>query len=272
MRDKVIKYVMERHCRMGGFCFYRLEEPNGLDTCCALSVLKLLNIPFHDERTVSYLQAMQHEDGSYDNVFISFYSLKSLLMMKERPAYDPWPYIQDHIQKDRVFADKLPVEVTSIFRKMKCLLDLYKIYQNKTDEFFESRLIRFILGFQNDDGGFGYPRSSLGETSKALTMLRGLSYPPVDLQTSSFVRRCEIPNYGFTNMPGSSLSFMEYIHEGLLALRVLNYKPQYASHCIEFIKNCQNINGGFSRTTHTGIATLENTFYAVSALKFLSAL
>jgi len=49
MRDKVIKYAMERHCRMGGFYFYRLEEPNGLNTCCALSVLKLREIPFQKE-------------------------------------------------------------------------------------------------------------------------------------------------------------------------------------------------------------------------------
>ena len=33
---------MDRKCRDGGFCFYRLEEPNGLDTYSALSVLHLL--------------------------------------------------------------------------------------------------------------------------------------------------------------------------------------------------------------------------------------
>jgi hypothetical protein len=37
-------------------------------------------------------------------------------------------------------------------------------------------------------------------------------------------------------------------------------------------RRCQTKNGGFSRTMHGGMATLEHTFYAVNGLKLLSAL
>jgi len=33
--------------------------------------------PFEDEKTVAYLQNMQNDDGSYDSVFLAFYSLKA---------------------------------------------------------------------------------------------------------------------------------------------------------------------------------------------------
>ena len=69
LRQRVLDYVIDRQCRKGGFCFYKLEEPNGLDTYSALSLLNLLDVSFKDEKTVAYLQNMQNDDGSYDSVF-----------------------------------------------------------------------------------------------------------------------------------------------------------------------------------------------------------
>lgn len=271
IKEKVCRYVMERHCRMGGFCFYRIEEPNGLDTYCALSILKLLDIPFHDDRTVAYLRDMQHEDGVYDSAFAAFYSLKSLAILGKSPLSNPLPYIRDHVDKDRVTAEKLPVEIHSVFHRMTCLVDLFTMIKKCRDEGLEKRIIQYILTFHNRDSGFGYPKSTLAETAKALTMLAKLNYPLKPLQAENFLRRCEIANYGFTNIPGASLSFLEFIHSGIIASAVLNYQPRYAKDCMVFIMNCQNKTGGFARTTQNGIATLENSFYAVKALKLMSA-
>ena len=89
LKDRVLQYVMDRKCRDGGFCFYRLEEPNGLDTYSALSVLNLLGVPLHDRKTVAFLQGMQNGDGSYESVFMAFYSLKSLQLAEREPERDP---------------------------------------------------------------------------------------------------------------------------------------------------------------------------------------
>ncbi|MDI9642756.1 MAG: hypothetical protein QFX37_04470 [Archaeoglobales archaeon] len=40
----------------------------------------------------------------------------------------------------------------------------------------------------------------------------------------------------------------------------------------EFVENLQNYNGGFRRSVYGGISTLEDTYYAVSILKFLRVL
>ena len=60
LRQKVIHYVLDRKCLSGGFCFYKLEEPNGSDTWNALSILDLLRVRFEDEATIAYLRGTQH--------------------------------------------------------------------------------------------------------------------------------------------------------------------------------------------------------------------
>ena len=125
LKDGTIRYVMERKCREGGFCFYRLEEPNGLGTYSALSLLNLLGVPYRGRNTVAYLQNMQNGDGSYDSVFMAFYSLKGLRLFGEESRRDPWPYILRHVRHDRADADRLPAEVTSVYKRMVFLVDLY---------------------------------------------------------------------------------------------------------------------------------------------------
>jgi len=68
----VIKYAQARRCRKGGFCFYRLEEPNGSDTYYALSIFNILGVAFHDERTIRYLESPE-EVKSLDNVISYVY-------------------------------------------------------------------------------------------------------------------------------------------------------------------------------------------------------
>jgi len=272
MRKKIVDYVEDRRCRGGGFCFYKLEEPNGSDTYFALSILNWLDAPAGNSKTVTYLQKMQHADGSYDSVFSAFYSLKGLRLLNAEPLNDPWPYILKHVRSDRIRADLLPAEVLSIFKRMTFLVELFRMFKREDDPALERTLVRYILDFRNEDFGFGHLQSTLSETAKALVMLRALSYPLENLKVDRFLMECEIPRYGFTEIPGTSLSFLEFIYGGLLAASILDYTLRYAGPCIDFIKDCQTRSGGFSRAMHGGIATLENTFYAVHGLKLLSAL
>lgn len=272
LKERVLRYVMERGCREGGFCFYKLEEPNGLDTYSALSVLNLLGVSFQDGKTVSYLQGMQNDDGSYDSVFMAFYSLKSLQLAEREPRRDPWPYILNHIRSDRVDADKLPAEVTSAYRRMAFLVDLYVTFKRNSDPLVERNIMDFVLRFHNEDQGFGYRQSTLGETARALLMLTLLNYPVQKLSVLDFIRQCETPACGFTDIPETSLSYLEYIHAGAVAAFLTGYRIRHLDQCTDFIRNCQNRTGGFSRVMHGGIATLEDTCYALKSLKLLSAL
>jgi len=56
----------------------------------------------------------------------------------------------------------------------------------------------------------------------------------------------------------------------VLASHLLVRRPHYAKQCEAFVLNCQNRNGGFSRTPHGGIATMEDTWHAVHALRLLT--
>jgi hypothetical protein len=159
--------------------------------------------------------------------------------------------------------------VTAAFKRSFYLVSLYKNLKNAVDGGIPDGMIHFILQFANADNGFGIGRSSLSETALALNILKQLNYPVEKLRLDDFIRACETPTCGFTDIPGTSMSFIEYMHAGLMASSLAGHQPAYPDQCLAFILNCRNKTGGFSRTTHGGIATLENTFLAIESLKFL---
>ena len=76
---------------------------------------------------------------------------------------------------------------------------------------------------------------------------------------------CENRFYGFVNIPYTSPSFIEHIHAGLELSELFGYVPSFPDSIGDFIMRCQSKNGGFSRSP-TGLANLENTYYAVKSL------
>lgn len=272
LRQKVIQYVLERKCLCGGFCFYKLEEPNGSDTWFALSILNLLHYDFQDEPTVKYLKEMQRPDGTYYSIYTAYYSIKSLSLLGEIPDIDPRIYLAKNLGQYRFDARQLPAEVISLFRRTSYLVDLYETTGIDEENNIQEHIIEFILNFQNEDGGFGHYRSTLHETASALSMMDRFGYAIQELETESFIRRCEVPFFGFTDIPHTSLSFLEYVHAGVYASYLLRLKLAYSDQCELYIRSCQNRNGGFSRTMQSGIATLENTYNAIHALILLSTL
>jgi len=79
--EKVEVYIMERLCENGGFCFYRLEEPNASDTYFAVLALRYLGVDFRNDRTIDFLKNMQRMDGSYSSIYSAYYSIKVLKLM-----------------------------------------------------------------------------------------------------------------------------------------------------------------------------------------------
>ena len=267
VKERTINYVTRCRCVEGGFCFYRLEEPNASDTYYALSILNLLGIDIEDNDTVFYLKNLQKKDGSYSSIYSAYYSIKSLLLLNEKPISSPRAYILNNINFYNV--NKLPVEVISIFKPLWYLMDLCFRLKIELDDKLKRYLINFVLTFRNDDNGFGNTNSTLIETFQALSILNWLDYEIDSLGVKSFIKRCESPVYGFVNVPNTAPSFIEHIHAGVMVSNLLDYKPHYISQCVKFIMGCQNNNGGFSRGS-IGISTLEYTYYAIESLANLS--
>ena len=200
LNDRVIRYVMERRCVSGGFCFYKLEEPNGSDTWHALSILDLLQERFQDKATVEYLRGTQHPDGSYDSIYAAYYAIKSLALLGETPFLNPRPYVMGNLDHYRFDVERLPAEVISMFRRTSYLVELYGVLGMDTDGPLRDNMVDFILGFQNEDGGFGHLFSTLLDTARALADAAELGRPIGELGTERFIQLCEVP---FSDLPTS---------------------------------------------------------------------
>ncbi len=272
LKSRIVDYVMARQCGSGGFCFYRLDEPNGADTYHALTVLHLLDVGFQDAKTAAFLKRLQNADGSYDGIYAAFYAIGGLRLLGHKPDADPGPFIDQSAAGYRLNADRFPAGVASLFQRAACLVNLLLYRESEVEEGQRERLNRLILAYRNGDGGFGHPRSTLTDTAFALRMLGGLAYPVESLAAETFSRRCEDAAFGFTDIPGSSLSCLESLDAGLTASQIAGYRPRYLEACVDFIMACQNRNGGFARAINGGISTLENTCCAVHVLKTLEGL
>ncbi|MBN2688414.1 MAG: hypothetical protein JXR85_09610 [Deltaproteobacteria bacterium] len=267
---RLIDYTKTRRCRTGGFCFYRLEEPNGSDTYYAIAIFKILGVAFHDDRTIRYLIEQQDGDGSYRSIFSAYYALSGLYLMEEHPAYDPAAYLLGHFDHYRFDAECLPAEVTALFKRLVFFIRLCTGLGIDIPKKKKKEIIDFVLNFQRDDGGFGHGLSSLVETEQAASILQLLDYHPVkDLNIKEFIKSCETPVSGFTGVPKSSLTFIEYINSGIRASELVGYRPRYVDECFRFIVGCQTKTGGFSRGYGAGIATMENSYFAVDSLALL---
>jgi hypothetical protein len=268
--ERAVRYVTARRCRTGGFCFYELDEPNGSDTYYALSVLALLGLDSREDDTLRYLKSLQKENGSYDNNFMAYFAIKSLSILQDNPRYDPVTWVKKSIMNCALYPAGQPIGMISIFNSLYCVIALCSALRAQLDKNIIERISDLILTFRKADKGFGQVRSTLLETSQALESLKRLGYPVETLNAEDFIRKCEVPDYGFTGVPDTSLAYLEQVHGGLTACALLSYKPRRMEQCSRFIRDCQRNDGGFSR--RRGISTLEDTYYAVHSLCLISGL
>ncbi len=262
--NQTIQYILERQCKAGGFCFYRLEEPNGSDTFFALAALDLLGMHIISDATIRFLQQSQKPDCTYDNLYQAFYAIRGLRLLGKFPLADPRPYIETQIRH-------FPVENATLetqLRRLNLLTDLCEDLSILIPPKKRESMIALILSYQNKDGGFGAPPSSLLTTAYAVSCLKKLSYPLTALKTVRFLRACENPVHGFLNVPDMAPSFLEHILAGITISYILKYTPRYTEVCHHFVAHCQSQNGGFARSPG-GLPTLQDTFNAIFTLTLL---
>ena len=263
-----IRYIRERHCASGGYCFYRLDEPNAGDTFYALASLAILGVsPDDGGITLSYLHSFQRPDGSFSNVNVGHKVIRSLMILGERPDIDPSGWILSSLLQPCKSAR--PVESSSIFEHLYLLIDICTLLGIPIPDGRKSGIVSTVLIHQHPDTGFGYQRSTIIETAHALAILGALDYPVSSTGSKAFLKRCEDPASGFLAVPDSKPAYLEHIHAGVLACSVLGHYSPVLGQCEEFVRKCCRENGGYIRSIFGGSATLENTYLALDTLSMI---
>jgi len=268
IKQNISRYILERSCPRGGFCFYRLDEPNPQDTYHALAALHLLHVPYHNEQTIQYLQSLQHGDGTYESLTQTYFILLSLKFLGSRPLHAPAGGIEVLANRILSFTSTHDDTPRSLFHALYQLVALYEEMKFDWRENQRESITQLLLAHHNRDGGFGIESSNLLSTFPAVAALRLLDHPLASARIEPFLRSCEHPVFGFTGKPETSLYFLEYLHAGLALCDEMSLRPTYGQACASFMYQCQNDSGGFARAS-LGIATIENTCLAVHGITIL---
>jgi len=246
--DKIVKFVLERRNKNGGFGVAAGTPPSVQDTYYALMVLKL----FSD---------ITSEDFDYDpskDVFLKRYLSSITLDKSTRPKllyfyikacetakinvslciFSSLPNSYEYELEDQFYLSKLTKQKIIPFRRWNTIKELSMYLKLKPDiqESQKNKLMYWILRCQNPDGGFGF-----------------------------------LPN---------STSFIENTYFALKAINLLkierNTIQSNLSKALSFILSCYTGRGGFARKSG-GAPLLEATYYSVYSLlltdltqKFLS--
>jgi len=265
IKQDASRYILERSCPGGGFCFYRLDEPSPQDTFFALATLDLLQVPCDPEPTIRYLQALQQPDGGYTSMVQAFYVLSSLQILGCQALFDPKTGVETFTTQLINLALR-PADVSaSFFHALYQLATLRITLGLEWHDTQRTTITQAILAFHWQDGGFGIGNANLPDTYHVTCLLNDLGSPlPLD-SLIPFLRACEHPVFGFTGKPGTALFFLEYLYAGLVLCQELACTPTFPSTCLSSLLRCQTNTGGFART-HLAIATMDDTYRAVHGL------
>ncbi|MDV2482523.1 hypothetical protein F8E02_11035 [Methanoculleus sp. Wushi-C6] len=267
-RNQTIRFIADRRCASGGYCHYRLDEPNAADTFFALDTLRLLGALAPDPVTDELLLRMQHPDGRYPTFYAGAYALRSLALIGKGPAADPCPWLRsfDPLQG----SGERPVESASVFERTCTHLDLCRTLGTHPDELLRDAVLRHLTAYHNPDGGFGRPRSSLIETAHAVAILAMVGEPHGTFGAERFLRRCEDAVFGYLNSPGATPAYLEHLAAGVECAALTGRPLRFPERCRTFVDECRNANGGYSRSIYGGISTLENTRLAIRTLALIN--
>jgi len=259
---KIIDYVVDRQNGDGGYTFCQGAESNAQDTYYGLAILEMLGSSFpHVEKTVTWLRELD-----LGSIYSRNYVSKALVLCGENLDNCRKERIVSAIRSGRHFGNvDVYVEVSSEFTVTLLILELAKMLNIEVDG---GRVEKWLLEYRNEDWGFGaHGYSNVISTYYAVASLNLLKNDVTGLrETEGFVRECEKPFGGFTVIPRSLASYLEYTYYGIMTLDILGENCRFPSQTIDFILKCQMSNGGFARTD-TGISTFENTFQAVTVLR-----
>jgi hypothetical protein len=255
LRESCIAYIADRRCPDGGYCFYRLNEPNAADTFFALDTLRMLGVVPDDPETARWLLSRQQDDGRYPIFETGYYTLLALCILRTPPRYDPTTWIRSVVPPAP--GAERPVESDSVLYRPYLYAHLCRHIGSGIAPAVRADLLAVV----------SVPFSTLVETFHALAIRTALSAPVGDERAAAFLRRCTHPEYGYVNVPGTSPAYLEHVAAGVAAARILGLAPSPAAKT--FVRRCLIPSGGFARSVFGGTATLETTWTAVRTLTLI---
>jgi len=274
-RQKVVDYIERRYLEEdGGYCFYRIPPSSGMDTYFAVKSLSILGLkPQHPEAVVNFLLNQVKEDsfGSVIGIFATVEVISELSQITDD--------LRNHARQ-RITAlqneaggfgtlENFYIEVSSeleeTYRAVRTLKTL-------GIDFGEKKVTRFIFSLLNPDGGYGRDRrSTLASTFYATEIHKLLGIEAGKLtKTEGYLRNRE--SDWQENLDKGLVGYLENLFWLIKGLANLGQNSNFPEQVTRFVVECQTPPFyGFARTTR-GIATLENTFYALSILREVGVL
>jgi len=272
--DKVLCYIQKRQNEDGGYSFARGAESSAADTYYGIQILKMLGAePENVTKTIDFMKCLQHEDGSFDSINVTYYVVETLDELGAKPR-KPFKHFILSLQSAHGGFGVLEADLESPSELEVTYLSLALLRLVEHNLSFE-KTKDLILTRQNYHSSFGkYGYSRLGATYHALASLSLLGFDVRTLRrTEEWVRQCEIPSGGFRTAPESHDPYfiMDDIYFGVKCLDVLGKNCRFPSQTLDLAAKFQNENGGFRRSVFLGISTFESTYHAISACSIILA-
>ena len=261
-RAAVLRYVEDRRCDGGGYCFYRLPEPNAADTRYALSVRSRLGADPADPPTAAFLQSLQMADGAFQNVFVAGHVLAGLALLGETPLTDPGDYLLSRLTVLRDY--ERPPEQLSALEGVLTAVEACRLTGTPLEPATCDAVLRRVRSLRHPGGGYGAGRPTLAETADAVALLMLLGRPTEAAGASAFVAGAEEPREG--------LIYLEPAAALVRASLLLRQCPRTPERIRGFILGLRHSSGGFVRSRYGGSPTLEYTYLAIETLTKLEGL
>ncbi|MEM4368428.1 MAG: prenyltransferase/squalene oxidase repeat-containing protein [Candidatus Anstonellales archaeon] len=278
--DKLYSFIIGRLNSDGGYTFakklYSYEFPSSIsETYYALETLHQCNFEIlNRDKTIEYLESNISLDSF--NVTHVYFIIKSLeILGKKINLIDKISYlvtkkifntleeIEDHRWLDYSTSyDTSESKFSTLYYaiKLRSFLNLKDEHQN------------IIFKRLNDVLSLKFKRNELDIVSfyhiiSALFELNPKFY--IDNKMCEFILNAQVNTGGFSLTAFSMPAFIESTYMAIDLLKKFNKEvPNKRGH-LEFISKLQNIDGGFRRSSETGISTLLNSYYAILSIKLL---
>lgn len=268
-KARTIRYILDRRCPSGGYCFYQLDEPNLSDTWYGLGCLQILNQITPDEKTEEYLSRYHDQTTGISGLYRLWYLYWSYMFLKgdipeiliQNLASYPLPTLHT----------TGTVESSSIFESLYCYAILCADSDIKIQDSYREKIQAFINRWHHSSGGYGRDKATLVETRHVVAIFSAVGIN-LDLdEINSFLEECIDEQSGFVNVPLSRPGYLEHLDAGIALARLLNHPVPNKERCLKFLENCRKDNGGYARSGFGGNATLEYSWYAIRSLDRLSS-
>ncbi len=280
-KQKIIKYLEDKHLSDGGYFFAKVEPSSGFDTYLAVKTLRILG-ERRENRTKKIVSFWDHQEknGNINNIndLFLFYGTFEELGLTRLLSVRHKKIMQRIVKgllfkkgKLRLLQKKFGLSDPSIATLYTDLIEgelkelWYFTYLASKFDFSinKNRIADFFLSFENEDGGFGKLRDSqLSTTFQALNIFSLINYPLNNL-----------PNIkDYLNHQFLFANYIEELYWLVESLSIIKMPLPPKDYLALFLSDCFRSNGGFSRSRNIGISTIEYTFYGVSILDKLGVL